>query len=83
MANANDLVNMHNMNVDVPYNQQAAENRPGNTLDSEDGDNSDIINFLNNITPELKLDLDTNDISIQNISSNYHMQRELMSLIFQ
>ena len=96
------------------FNQQTAESRPENTLDSEEGDNSDsrqfsivrddrrvtpslhlctcipprtitrtqmerwrhmsivtynrklpIINFPNAITPELGLDLDSNDVSIQ------------------
>ena len=36
MADPNDIVNMYNMNNDtVPTNQQTAENRPENTLDSE------------------------------------------------
>ena len=81
MADPNDIINMYNMNNDdVPNNQQTAENRPDNTLDSEEGDNSDIINFLNAITPELRLDLDNNDVSIQSLSSNYHTQQEIISL---
>ena len=81
MADPNDIINMYDMNNDdVPNNQQTAENRSDNTLDSEEGDNSDIINFLNAITPELRLDLDNNDVSIQNLSSNYHTQQEIISL---
>ena len=81
MADPNDIINMYDMNNDdVPNNQQTAENRSDNTLDSEEGDNSDIINFLNAITPELRLDLDNNDVSIQNLSSIYHTQQEIISL---
>ena len=64
-------------------NQQTADNRPDNTLDIEEGDNSDIINFLNAITPELRLDLDNNDVSIQSLSFNYHTQQENNFFIFQ
>ena len=36
-----------------------------------------ISSFLNSITSDLKLDLDSNDTSIQNIFTNYHTEDEL------
>ena len=60
------------------------DNRPSgdnvHVVNSEEGDRTEIISFLNSITSDLKLDLDSNDTSIQNIFTNYHTEDELISL---
>ena len=58
-------------------------NNDGNdfhAVNSEDGDRTDIVSFLNSITSDLKLDLDSNDTSIHNVFTNYHTESEIISL---
>ena len=77
MDEPNTTINMNNVNTQIvhPITVNAVDN-----LNSEEGDNSDIVTFLNSETPELRLDFDSNDVSAQNMSSCYHTEDDIISL---
>ena len=55
------------------------ENVLVNVADSEEGDNPDIVTFLDSQSNELRLDLDPNDLSLQTLNTNYHLEDEIIS----
>ena len=71
MADSNNSFNMNDINND---------GNDFHAVNSEDGDRTDIVSFLNSITSDLKLDLDSNDTSIHNVFTNYHTESEIISL---
>ena len=71
---------MNNVNTNVFGSQYGVDNVPVNVAYSEEGDNPDIITFLNSQTRELNLDLDPNDFSPQTLFTNYHLEDDIISL---
>ena len=82
MTESNTILNMHDPadNMPICNSQSASGTAFVNLADNEEGENSDIITFLNSSTPELSLDSDSNDVSVQNIFTHYHTDDELNSL---
>ena len=77
MDEPNTTINMNNVNTQIVH--PITVNADGN-LNSEEGDKSDIVTFLNSETPELRLDFDSNDVSAQNLSTCYHTEDDIISL---
>ena len=72
----------HNIYLNDINNVLMDNQPPGNevhVVNSEDGDHTDVVSFLNSITSDLKLDFDSNDTSIHNVFTNYHTESELIS----
>ena len=79
MDDVSDEVSMINLNSGVIDNQPAVANDSAYSVNSEEGDNSNIATYLNSETQELKLDLDSYDFTTQNICSNYYLEKEIIS----